>query len=197
MIRHWAFFHTTVFILIAAHASINASPLTPTKQGVTGIFFWGGKVVFPDFFPILVDPKQISVVLKTEKQKKKKKKKRSSPHFLTFPPSIFNFPSFLLHFPFFLASLFLVRQQKFPGQKFWGALCPPSVMPLPPRGSAPGRGVLPPNPRVPFAPPNNLPWCWPWKGLWIAQNIQQLYFYNNFMLWYFLTLSNQGVVATL
>ena len=52
-------------------------------RGVRGIFFRGQ-------IPILVEPKQISVVLKSEKQKKKKKKK-SSPHFVTFPPSIFNF----------------------------------------------------------------------------------------------------------
>ena len=110
MIRHWAFFHTTVFILIAAHASINASPLTPTKQGVTGIFFWGGKVVFPDFFPILVDPKQISVVLKTEKQKKKKKKKKKK-----VISSFFNFSSFHFQFSFFSAPFSLFPCLSFPG----------------------------------------------------------------------------------
>ena len=51
-------------------------------RGVTGKFFWGGKVIFPDFFfrcemsfsgknliSILVDPKQILVVLRSEKAK--------------------------------------------------------------------------------------------------------------------------------
>ena len=92
------------------------------------IFFWGGKVIFPDFFfstwnalsrqqiPILVDPKQILVVLKSgkkkklKKKKKKKKKKKNSPHFVIFPLpfsicSTFPFSIFLLFFsifPFFL-----------------------------------------------------------------------------------------------
>ena len=84
------------------------------SRGVRGIFFRGGQSHFSCFFPgvkcffpvensHLVDPKQISVVFKSEK-----KEKRSSPHFLTFRPSIFNlhlpffdFPSFLLYFPFF------------------------------------------------------------------------------------------------
>ena len=45
---------------------------------------------------------------KTKTKQKKKKKKRFSPHFVTFPHSIFifnlpflDFPSFLIHFPFF------------------------------------------------------------------------------------------------
>ena len=63
-----------------------------TTRGVTGIFFWGGKVIFPDFFhgvkclfpvekiPSLVDPKQISFIFKSEKHKKKEKKKALTPH---------------------------------------------------------------------------------------------------------------------
>ena len=43
--------------------------------------------------------------------------------FSTFPFLIFFFFS---NFPFFLASLFPVGQQKFPGEKCQGALCPPS-----------------------------------------------------------------------
>ena len=96
-----------------------------------------------------VDPKQISVIFKSEKGKKKKKKERSSPLFRTFPtsisnfsPSLYYFPSFLLNFypfplfslplfsqfslsPFFLAYFFLIRQQKFPGQKSLGGTLPP------------------------------------------------------------------------
>ena len=59
-------------------------------------------------------------------------KKKSSPHFVTFPPSIFNFPPFFLQFSFFssqfsplfpfspLCPLLLfspIGQQKFPGHK--------------------------------------------------------------------------------
>ena len=70
---------------------------------------------------------------------KKKKKKRSSPHFVRFPPSIVNFlPPFILQFsffsslvshfplfPFFPLPLFSpVGQQKFPGQKSLGVICP-------------------------------------------------------------------------
>ena len=51
------------------------------------------------------------------KKKKKKKKKKSSPHFVTFPPCIFNFPPSLFHFnfpiffPFSLFSLPLLSRQ--------------------------------------------------------------------------------------
>ena len=62
------------------------------------------------------------------KTKQNKKKQKSSPHFVTFPPSNFNFklsflqfsffsPQFSSLFPFFLTSFFPVGQQKFPGQK--------------------------------------------------------------------------------
>ena len=77
----------------------------------------------------------------------------SSPHFVTFlssipnfPPSLFDFPSFLLHFPFFLTSLFLVGQQKFPGQKSLGALCslppPPTCYPTDRRNQRSEKGEL-------------------------------------------------------
>ena len=50
-----------------------------TSRGVRGIFFRGGKVIFPDFFPDVkrffpVENSHFLVVLKSEKQKKKKKK---------------------------------------------------------------------------------------------------------------------------
>ena len=55
-----------------------------TNREVTGKFFWGGKVIFPEFsrremlfpgwkFPFLVDLKQILVVLKKKKNKHTKK----------------------------------------------------------------------------------------------------------------------------
>ena len=130
--------------------------LIPGIRGITRIFFRGGKVIFPDFFPGVkcffpvenshfATPKKISVILKSEKQKKKKKEKKSSPYFATFPPSIFNFPpsffsfffdfpSFLLHFLFFLASLFPVGQQKISRWEVSGGTLPPlppAVTPLP------------------------------------------------------------------
>ena len=101
-------------------------------RGVTGKFFWGGRVIFPDFFPgvkcffpvensILVDPKQILVVLKSDKV-------LSS--FCNFPPSLLQFSFFSSQFaplfPFFFTSFLPVGQQKFPCQKSLGALCPPT-----------------------------------------------------------------------
>ena len=60
------------------------------------------------------------MVLKSEKKKKKKKKPVSS---------FSNYYSFHFFFHFqFLASLFPVGQQKFPGQKSLGALCPPRLL---------------------------------------------------------------------
>ena len=65
-------------------------------------FFPGEKCFFPVEIPILVDPKQISVVFNFPKWKAKKKK-RSSPLFITFPTSNSNFtPSLLQFFVFFL-----------------------------------------------------------------------------------------------
>ena len=65
------------------------------------------------------------------------RREMSSPLFITFPTSISNFPPSLLqfsfffsffnihpHFPFFPSLLFPIRQQKFPGQKSLGSLCP-------------------------------------------------------------------------
>ena len=113
-------------------------------RGVTGIFFWGGKVFFPDFFsrlkiPILVDPKQKQKKKTKNKKKqtnKQTKKKRSSTLFLTFPTSIFNFPPSLLNFPSFLLnfhtfSLFSLPlfshyvSQNFPVRSLWPCLLPP------------------------------------------------------------------------
>ena len=86
-------------------AQIQIESTWPAARGVRGIFFSRGKVAFPDFskskmlfFPvelsISVDPKQVSVVSKSE---------RSSAHFRTFSPSN------LLHFspslPIFLLFL--------------------------------------------------------------------------------------------
>ena len=100
-------------------------------KGVTGIFFWGGKVKKKK--SILVDPKQISVALKSEKQKTKEKKKGSSHLFIPFPPFIshFHLSIFLVFsyiFPFFLASFFLVSHQKFPGQKSQGVHSAPCLL---------------------------------------------------------------------
>ena len=109
-------------------------------RGVTGKFFWGTKSFFLIFFLIVKcffpvekfhfgTPKQILVVLKSEKQKKKKKKRVLS-SFCNFPtfnfqPSLYNFPSFLLSFcPFFPCRFFPVGLQKFPCQKSLGYSAP-------------------------------------------------------------------------
>ena len=99
--------------------------------GVTGIFFWGGKVVFPDFFspawnalswekiPILVDPKQISVILKS----KRKKKELFLLPFSTLPFS--DFPFLMLPFSLFSLPLFSwYISRNFPVRSLWGALSP-------------------------------------------------------------------------
>ena len=87
---------------------------------------------------ILVDPKQILVILKSDKKKKKKKKKKkvlsSQMPIFNFPLSLYfdNFPSFPLNFhPLSLfntlAAFFRVGQQKFPGQKSRGGGSLPSL----------------------------------------------------------------------
>ena len=116
-------------------------PLLDTSSShrlVTGIFFWGGKVIFPDFFPgmkcfFLVEnshfgrPKTNCCHFQKWKAKKKKKK-RSSPLF-SFFSAYNNFPSFLLNFhPFSLFSLPLFSQyisKNFPVRSLRGTLPPP------------------------------------------------------------------------
>ena len=61
----------------------------------------------------MVDPKQISVISKNEKQKKKK----FLCPFSCFFPHPFALTIFLLLFCVLIASLFPVGQQKFPGEK--------------------------------------------------------------------------------
>ena len=136
----------TISILISELVTLQTSGCSPCR-GVTGIFFWGGKVIFPDFFPGVKcffpvenshfgRPK--TNFRRFQKWKaKKKKKKRSSPLFLTFSCFHFQFstfsPQFSPLFPFFLASFFPIRQQKFPGQKSLGGhSAPPPVTPLSP-----------------------------------------------------------------
>ena len=108
-------------------------------RGVTGIFFWGGKVIFPDFFPGVkcFFPVENSHFgrpktnfrrfqkWKAKKKKKKKKKKLYNVFLLQF--SVFHlFFSIFTPFPFFsLASFFPIRQQKFPRQKSRGGALPP------------------------------------------------------------------------
>ena len=118
-------------------------------RGVTGIFFWRGKVIFPDFFPgvkcffpvensHLVDIKQIFVVFKSEKQKtnkqtnktKQKQKKNPSPLFITFPTYISNFPPSLLQFFFLLFLSIFTPFPFFPCLFFpdTSVLCPPRLL---------------------------------------------------------------------
>ena len=102
-------------------------------RGVTGIFFWGGKVIFPNFFPGVkcffpvenshfgrpktnfrrfqkwkARKKKKKKKKKKKRKKEKKKKKKKGPHLFLerFPASISNFPPFLTNFhPFSLFSL--------------------------------------------------------------------------------------------
>ena len=117
--------------------------------GVTGIYFWGGKVhFFLIFFPRRKNaffPVENSHFgrLKTnfrrfqkQKAKKKKKKKKVLTLFNHFPTSLFTiFPSFLLNFstlfPFFSLPLFsrYVSKKFSPSEVSGGALCP---LPPPP-----------------------------------------------------------------
>ena len=106
-------------------------------RGVTGKFFWGGKVIYPDFFPgvkcffpdrkfpFWYTQKKFLAILKSKMQKKKIKNKKIKgplPILELFPPFIFNYPFFFLP-PFSIFSLPL-----FPGR----SLCPlpPPVTPL-------------------------------------------------------------------
>ena len=70
-----------------------------TSRGVTGKFFRGGKVTFPNFFlawfsffpleiSIFIDPKKLKWFpkVKSKKKKKRKENKRSSAFFSTFCP---------------------------------------------------------------------------------------------------------------
>ena len=87
----------------------------PQIRGVTGKLFWGGKVIFPDFFllwnafsqlkiSILVDPKQILVVLKSDKQKK-------GPFLIL---ELFHIPFSIFHLPFYSFLLFFSIFTPFP-----------------------------------------------------------------------------------
>ena len=117
-------------------------------RGVTGIFFWGGKVIFPDFFlnvkcffPVenfhLVEPKQILVRSKNKTKNKQTKKKKRFPllhssfcNFSTFPfwISTFTFTIFLLFFstftPYPLALYSWYVGRNFPVRSLWGGTMP-------------------------------------------------------------------------
>ena len=122
------------------------SPYTVKDRGVTGIFFWGGKVIFPDFFPGVKwffpvenshygRPKINFCRFQKWKAKKKKKKKKKGHHLFLerFPASISNFPPFLINFhPFSIFYLPLFSRyviKNFPVRSLWGGTLPP----LPPR----------------------------------------------------------------
>ena len=116
-----------------------------TPRGITGIFFRGGKVIFPDFFPDVkcffpVENSNFGTPKtnfrrrqKWKAKKKKKKKKRVLTSFYSFSYfqfkfSTFPFTNFLLYFSIFTLFPFFspIRQQKFPGQKSLGGTLPPT-----------------------------------------------------------------------
>ena len=123
---------------------------TPTyqskKQGRNRKIFLRGKVMFPDFFtgvnfffPIENFHFGISKTNFHFKKWKAKKKKKNLLILELFPPSILNFHLPFYNFSFFSSPFppfhfpcffFPVGQQKFPGQKSLGVLCPPPVTPL-------------------------------------------------------------------
>ena len=129
---------------------------TPRSQGRNRhILFWGGKVIFPGFFPGVKcffpvenshfgKPKTNFRRFQKWKAKKKKKKKKKGPlsfcNVFHLPFSIFNlpfynFPSFLLNFhPFSLFSLPLFSRyvsKNFPVRSLWGGTLPPPPPPPP------------------------------------------------------------------
>ena len=127
-----------------------------THTDVTGIFFWGGKVIFPEFFPGMKcffplenshfgRPK--TYFRRFQKWKAKRKKKRSSPLFRPFllPFTIFhvpfyNFPSFLPNFhSFSLFSLPLFSRyisKNFLVKSLWGDTLPPACYATDPHTSS-------------------------------------------------------------
>ena len=76
-------------------------------RGITGIFFWGGIVIFPDFFPVenshFCRPKTNSHRFEKWKAKKKKKRKEKKVlnSFYNFSYSHFQFSTFPFKFSFF------------------------------------------------------------------------------------------------
>ena len=117
-----------------------------TRRDVTGIFFWGGKVIFPDFFPGVKcffpvenshfgRPKTNFHRFQKWKAKKKKKKKKkvvtsfSNVFLLPFP--IFHlFFSIFTPFPFFPCLFFPDTSAKISRSEVSGGHCPPPVTPL-------------------------------------------------------------------
>ena len=125
------------------HYSWYRSQAWDLSRGVTGIFFWGGKVIFPDFFPGVkcffpvenshfVRPKTNFCRFQKWKAKKKKKKKKrvltsfSDVFLLPFP--IFHlFFSIFTPFPFFPCPFFPNTSAKISRSEVsGGALCPPA-----------------------------------------------------------------------
>ena len=104
-----------------------------TKQGRNRKIFLRGQRQFSWYFPGRKFPfwytQNKFYRLKSEKQKKKKKKKKKVPssllwNFSQLPFFHFQFSFFSSPLHFFPSHLFPVGQQKFPGQKSLGALCP-------------------------------------------------------------------------
>ena len=106
-------------------ASYKATSKWLDQGRITGIFFWGGKVIFPDFFPVVKcffpvenshfgRPKnKFSPFFKSEKQKKNTKKAKTKKKVLS---SFCNFSTFLFpifHLPFYNFSSFLLNFHPF------------------------------------------------------------------------------------
>ena len=108
---------------------------TEHQRDQTGICFWGGKVIFPDFFPGVkcffpVENSHFGRLKtnflcfqKSERQKKKKNPPLFIAIFLLFFSIFIPFP--LPHFSRYVS-------KNFPVRSLWGALCPPAPPPPPP-----------------------------------------------------------------
>ena len=119
--------------------------------GVTGIFFWGDTVIFPDFFPglnsfFLIENFHFGTPKTDFRHFEKWKAEKKSPLLILefFPTSIFNFPPSLLQFsffyspfppsPFFPCCFFPDRSDEISQSEVSGwhsaPPCPPPVTPL-------------------------------------------------------------------
>ena len=107
---------------------------------------WARLENFPPKFPfILIHPKQISVVSKSDKQKKKKERKKKGPLLISIPS--------LLHFKF-VSSPFTISPS-FPSPFFHFPFFPCLSFPFPPHFPSPS--PFPSSPSFPFFPHFPLP----------------------------------------
>ena len=84
---------------------------SPKNRGVTGKFFWGGKVIFPDLFPGFFPVEDFhfgcpKITFRRFEKWQARKKMVLSSFSNSFPSFIFNFQSSILQFSFFSSRIF-------------------------------------------------------------------------------------------